>query len=95
MDLCCLTGNTSDPQPSASELVEILAQLIREETDFNVMPLPNARIPIIKINRSESAFTQSRAERRYRLTDMQLVLVQLQHRTCRMRSHAISALRIG
>ncbi|KDN37926.1 hypothetical protein K437DRAFT_31654 [Tilletiaria anomala UBC 951] len=52
MDLCYLTGSTPDPQPSASELVEILAQLIREETDFNVMPLPKARIPIIKISRS-------------------------------------------
>ncbi|PWN53249.1 hypothetical protein IE53DRAFT_360142 [Violaceomyces palustris] len=40
---------------TASELVEILGQLIREETDFNVMPLPKARIPIIKISRSPTA----------------------------------------
>ncbi|TKY88569.1 hypothetical protein EX895_002558 [Sporisorium graminicola] len=56
MDLCCLMGKDSDGQPktqhSASELVEILGQLIREETDFTVMPLPKARIPIIKISRS-------------------------------------------
>ncbi|KAN0065481.1 hypothetical protein ACQY0O_001317 [Thecaphora frezii] len=54
MDLCCLIGK-KDGQPTtnhtASELVEILSQLIREETDFNVMPLPKARIPIIKISR--------------------------------------------
>ncbi|SPO24231.1 related to caffeine-induced death protein 1 Cid1 [Ustilago trichophora] len=56
MDLCCLIGKGEDGQPTtqhtASELVEILGQLIREETDFTVMPLPKARIPIIKINRS-------------------------------------------
>lgn len=56
MDLCCLMGKGPVGQPttqhSASELVEILGQLIREETDFTVMPLPKARIPIIKINRS-------------------------------------------
>ncbi len=56
MDLCCLIGKGPDGQPTthhtASELVEILGQLIREETDFTVMPLPKARIPIIKINRS-------------------------------------------
>ncbi|SJX65068.1 related to caffeine-induced death protein 1 Cid1 [Sporisorium reilianum f. sp. reilianum] len=59
MDLCCLIGKGPDGQPTtqhtASELVEILGQLIREETDFTVMPLPKARIPIIKINRSPTA----------------------------------------
>ncbi|SOV07814.1 related to caffeine-induced death protein 1 Cid1 [Ustilago sp. UG-2017a] len=59
MDLCCLMGKGDDGHPTtqhtASELVEILGQLIREETDFNVMPLPKARIPIIKINRSPTA----------------------------------------
>lgn len=46
--------STSLPAPetrAASELVDILGQVIREETDFNVMPLPKARIPIIKISR--------------------------------------------
>ncbi|GAC92856.1 hypothetical protein PHSY_000413 [Pseudozyma hubeiensis SY62] len=56
MDLCCLMGKGQDGQPTtqhtASELVETLGQLIRQETDFTVMPLPKARIPIIKINRS-------------------------------------------
>ncbi|KAJ1025870.1 hypothetical protein NDA16_002496 [Ustilago loliicola] len=56
MDLCCLIGKGGHGQPTtqhtASELVEILGQLIREETDFTVMPLPKARIPIIKITRS-------------------------------------------
>ena len=64
MDLCCLIappeGDGLDqankaPSPSASELVEVLGQLIREETDYNVMPLPKARIPIIKINRASTA----------------------------------------
>lgn len=59
MDLCCLMGKGQDGKPAtqhtASELVEILGQLIREETDFSVMPLPKARIPIIKINRSPTA----------------------------------------
>lgn len=59
MDLCCLMGKRDDAQPTpqhtASELVEILGQLIREETDFTVMPLPKARIPIIKISRSPTA----------------------------------------
>ncbi|PWY99222.1 hypothetical protein BCV70DRAFT_207404 [Testicularia cyperi] len=63
MDLCCLTRKpevkSDDAQPpqqehTASELVEILGQLIREETDFTVMPLPKARIPIIKINRTKT-----------------------------------------
>ncbi|SPO36902.1 related to caffeine-induced death protein 1 Cid1 [Pseudozyma flocculosa] len=55
MDLCCLTSKKDGKpatQHTASELVEILSQLIREETDFNVMPLPRARIPIIKISRA-------------------------------------------
>lgn len=60
MDLCCLiAGGEDDEQkknaPSASELVEVLAKLIREETDYTVMPLPKARIPIIKISRAPSA----------------------------------------
>lgn len=62
MDLCCLVRTEegedgSPPQecPSASELVEILGRLIREETDYNVMLLPKARIPIIKISRSPTS----------------------------------------
>lgn len=58
MDLCCLIGKDSNgatPPFNASELVETLGQLIREETDFNVMPLPKARIPIIKISRPPTA----------------------------------------
>jgi terminal uridylyltransferase len=64
MDLCCLipveaqgTDNQSlrAPRPSASELVETLGKLIREETDYTVMPLPKARIPIIKITRASTA----------------------------------------
>lgn len=57
MDLCCLIAGddvdkSSPPKNlNASELVEVLGRVIREETDFNVMPLPKARIPIIKITR--------------------------------------------
>ena len=47
-----------DAHRSASEMVEILGELIRKgtwrahtETDFQVLPLPKARIPIIKISR--------------------------------------------
>ncbi|CAO1615741.1 unnamed protein product [Parajaminaea phylloscopi] len=61
MDLCCLmgrkgpeNGSDTEPIPSASELVEQLAKVIREETDFNVLPLPKARIPIIKISRGST-----------------------------------------
>lgn len=55
MDLCCLLNKKEGQteERSASVLVEILGQLIREETDFNVMMLPKARIPIIKISRGE------------------------------------------
>ncbi|WFD29509.1 RNA uridylyltransferase [Malassezia sp. CBS 17886] len=59
MDLCCLVHNTCDaagaPRKSAAELVEILGDLIRQETDFTVLPLPHARVPIIKISRSATA----------------------------------------
>ncbi|PWN43078.1 PAP/OAS1 substrate-binding domain-containing protein, partial [Ceraceosorus guamensis] len=58
MDLCCLIGkdeNGKTPEFNASELVETLGNLIRQETDFTVMPLPKARIPIIKISRPASA----------------------------------------
>ncbi|KAE8258669.1 hypothetical protein A4X13_0g1538 [Tilletia indica] len=57
MDLCCLLNKKEGQteERSASVLVEILGQLIREETDFNVMMLPKARIPIIKISRVPSA----------------------------------------
>lgn len=59
-------GNSAPPAPPgtdapvlssarASELVEQLSQLIRENTDFIVMPLPQARIPIIKILKRTSA----------------------------------------
>jgi terminal uridylyltransferase len=60
MDLCCLIAGTEDDAhkkaaPPASELVEVLGKLIREETDYTVMPLPKARIPIIKISRAPTA----------------------------------------
>ncbi|WFD41967.1 RNA uridylyltransferase [Malassezia psittaci] len=55
MDLCCILPHgkrTEDEQcKSASEMVEILGELIRKETDFHVLPLPKARIPIIKMTR--------------------------------------------
>ncbi|WFD07866.1 RNA uridylyltransferase [Malassezia vespertilionis] len=40
---------------SASEMVEILGELIRKETDFYVLPLPKARIPIIKLSRAATS----------------------------------------
>ena len=42
-------------QPSPSELVEQLSDLIRKQTDFQVLPLPKARIPIIKVSRAASS----------------------------------------
>lgn len=55
MDLCCLLQHDAEhEQKSPSELVEILGELIRQETDFHVLPLPKARIPIIKISRPAS-----------------------------------------
>lgn len=61
MDLCCLLNGAEEliasdgklPQHKASELVEKLGAVIREESNYTVMPLPKARIPIIKINRRE------------------------------------------
>lgn len=41
-------------RPSPSELVEELSELIRHATDFHVLPLPKARIPIIKISRAST-----------------------------------------
>ncbi|CAO1632277.1 unnamed protein product [Sympodiomycopsis kandeliae] len=58
MDLCCLTAESSAEAakgPPASELVERMAQILRQETDFTVQALPKARIPIIKISRAKSA----------------------------------------
>lgn len=54
MDLVCLSNNGGD-SPSASELVEATAKIIREETDFKVLALPKARIPIIKISRQPTS----------------------------------------
>lgn len=57
MDLCCLTANTPAEAANglpASELVETMAQVLREQTDFHVYALPKARIPIIKISRAAS-----------------------------------------
>lgn len=48
-------GKEPEPIPTASELVERLAKVLREETDFNVLPLPKARIPIIKISRGSTS----------------------------------------
>lgn len=62
MDLCCLLANDEKEEkkeyavhPEASHLVEELGKLLRQETDYNVMPLPKARIPIIKISRPPTA----------------------------------------
>lgn len=52
MDLCCVL---SSEVRSSAELVELLGQIIRTETDFNVLPLPKARIPIVKISRAPTA----------------------------------------
>ncbi|WFD36924.1 RNA uridylyltransferase [Malassezia cuniculi] len=48
MDLCCLLDGD---ERSSAELVEDLGGVIRAKTDFNVLPLPTARIPIVKISR--------------------------------------------
>lgn len=50
MDLCCLLDLRTDPLPSASQFVLRAAQLLEKETKFAVKPLPNARIPIIKLS---------------------------------------------
>ncbi|PWN33284.1 PAP/OAS1 substrate-binding domain-containing protein, partial [Meira miltonrushii] len=62
MDLCCLLASDASKEkkeyaihPDASRLVEELGILLRQETDYNVMPLPKARIPIIKISRPPTA----------------------------------------
>lgn len=49
MDLCCLVPENDGRTPS--ELVVVLADVIRAETDFTVLALPKARIPILKISR--------------------------------------------
>jgi len=51
MDLCCLIPPDAEGR-TASQLVEELGALVRRETDFSVLSLPHARIPIIKIRRA-------------------------------------------
>lgn len=53
MDLCCLLPPAETRAPP--ELVEVLGRVIRAETDFSVLPLPRARIPIVKISRPPTA----------------------------------------
>lgn len=53
MDLCCLLAPAETRAPP--ELVEVLGRVIRAETDFSVLPLPRARIPIVKISRPPTA----------------------------------------
>lgn len=54
MDLCCLVPQDGEAR-TASELVEELGALIRRDTDFTVLSLPHARIPIIKIRRAPAS----------------------------------------
>lgn len=55
MDLCCLVppNKSEEKTRTSAELVEALSDLIRRETDFHVLPLPQARIPILKISRAK------------------------------------------
>lgn len=48
MDLCLLTDQR---EHSASEYVEILGEVIKQETEYEVLTLPKARVPIIKLSR--------------------------------------------
>ncbi|PVG00163.1 hypothetical protein CPB86DRAFT_872149 [Serendipita vermifera] len=50
MDLCCVLDVPTEQMPSASQFVLRAAQLLERETKFSVKPLPNARIPIIKLS---------------------------------------------
>ncbi|CCM03214.1 uncharacterized protein FIBRA_05338 [Fibroporia radiculosa] len=48
MDLCCLID--SEERLSATDLVNMLGDLLERETKFHVKPLPRARIPIVKLS---------------------------------------------
>ncbi|KAF9813287.1 hypothetical protein IEO21_05671 [Rhodonia placenta] len=48
MDLCCLID--SEERLSATDLVNMLGDLLERETKFHVKPLPHARIPIVKLS---------------------------------------------
>ncbi|KZT05204.1 PAP/OAS1 substrate-binding domain-containing protein, partial [Laetiporus sulphureus 93-53] len=48
MDLCCLID--SEEKLAASDLVNMLGDLLERETKFHVKPLPHARIPIVKLS---------------------------------------------
>ncbi|CAG7851319.1 Terminal uridylyltransferase cid1 {ECO:0000305} Short=TUTase cid1 {ECO:0000305}; {ECO:0000269/PubMed:12218190, ECO:0000269/PubMed:22751018, ECO:0000269/PubMed:22885303, ECO:0000269/PubMed:24322298, ECO:0000269/PubMed:25712096}; {ECO:0000269/PubMed:17353264, ECO:0000269/PubMed:17449726, ECO:0000269/PubMed:19430462, ECO:0000269/PubMed:22751018, ECO:0000269/PubMed:22885303, ECO:0000269/PubMed:24322298}; AltName: Full=Caffeine-induced death protein 1 {ECO:0000303/PubMed:10757807}; AltName: Full=Poly(A) polymer len=50
MDLCCVLDVRPETPPNASQFVLRAAQLLERETKFAVKPLPNARIPIIKLS---------------------------------------------
>ncbi|WFD21692.1 RNA uridylyltransferase [Malassezia equina] len=54
MDLCCIIPPDGEDR-TASELVEELGALIRRDTDFIVLSLPHARIPIIKIRQAPTS----------------------------------------
>lgn len=48
MDLVCLIDN-KEAALHASDLVAMIGDLLERETNFEVKPLPKARIPIIKL----------------------------------------------
>ncbi|KAL9710760.1 hypothetical protein Ac2012v2_006296 [Leucoagaricus gongylophorus] len=48
MDLCCLVPSLQ--RLNASDLVTECANLLQHETNFHVLPLPHARIPIVKLS---------------------------------------------
>ncbi|KZT64835.1 hypothetical protein DAEQUDRAFT_698077 [Daedalea quercina L-15889] len=48
MDLCCLID--SEERLSATDLVNMVGDLLERETKFHVKPLPHARIPIVKLS---------------------------------------------
>ncbi|KZT37127.1 hypothetical protein SISSUDRAFT_1006570 [Sistotremastrum suecicum HHB10207 ss-3] len=50
MDLCCLID--AKERPNASDLVQLVGDLLKRETKFEVKPLPHARIPIVKLSLS-------------------------------------------
>ncbi|EJD41094.1 PAP/OAS1 substrate-binding domain-containing protein, partial [Auricularia subglabra TFB-10046 SS5] len=53
MDLCCLI-DAAKPPLNASDLVQLVGDLLERETKFAVKTLPHARIPIIKLSLAPS-----------------------------------------
>lgn len=53
MDLVCLIDN-KEAALHASDLVAMIGDLLERETNFEVKPLPKARIPIIKLTLNPS-----------------------------------------